>query len=164
MKLQTYKEPIVWKPGMPLKPFDILEKEEVHERRLLHRSVHLLVINEHGKVICRRRSQNEQRYPGLLTTTFGTHVGAGESYRVTLQKNIAANIQAHWIGEFKVQDEHENEVCGLFVATRFCINNADALRFEEYDMQILNGMTNLTPHLIASLQTAGKIRSGLDKV
>lgn len=53
---------------------------EIHRRDLLHRSVHLLVLNAAGEVFLQKRSLAKDNNPGLWDSSVSGHVDAGESY------------------------------------------------------------------------------------
>ncbi len=117
MRIQTYEEPKLWTSGTFLKPSIILEKEDVHAQHLLHQSVHLLLLDQNSRFYCRKRCPSEQRYPGMLTTTIGAHVELGRGYYETLEHLLPHSLQLHSLGEFRINDEFENEICGLYTAT-----------------------------------------------
>ena len=110
------------------------------------------MINQSNEILCRLRGEDESRYPGLLTTTIGTHVELNENYLSTLQKYIPFELQLMWHGEFRVDDGFENEVCGLYMAT--IDSNKLPLEFKS-DRRFLskNDLENMikkgktTPHL-----------------
>ena len=117
MKIQTYNNVKLDEMGIPLEKANIVTKKYAHCNQSLHLSTHLLMINQSNEILCRLRGEDESRYPGLLTTTIGTHVELNENYLSTLQKYIPFELQLMWHGEFRVDDGFENEVCGLYMAT-----------------------------------------------
>src|SRR3989344_3793870 len=98
MLIQTYYEPITWKPGKNIVPYKLLGKEEAHKQGLLHLSAHLLIQDE-GRFCVRKRGLDELRYSSLLTTTLATHVLPGDNYLQSLQKLLTPNFELEWIGE-----------------------------------------------------------------
>lgn len=151
MKIQTYKQPRIWTPTQQLEPRKIVDKETAHKEDLLHKSSHLLIV-EDNYVFCRRRGDEEERYGGLLTTTFGTHVGLEETYLDTIRKHIqsAKKEKLFFVGEFRVHDEYENEVCGLYFIRRKEIlpdigGYQERKSFSELEKEISRQKT--TPHL-----------------
>ncbi|HEX2022514.1 MAG TPA: hypothetical protein VHH36_07360 [Candidatus Thermoplasmatota archaeon] len=150
LKVQTYREPAAWAEGDPLDPRETLDKEEAHRRGLLHRSVHLLLFDEDGRLHARRRSDDDARYAGLWTSTVGTHVAAGDVDERTLRAIVPPETALARVGEFRVKDDAENEVCGLFAsrspeARRILGPAHAALAPEEVEAAIREGRT--TPHL-----------------
>jgi hypothetical protein len=114
MRIQTYKECSKTKESELVKD-RIVEKEDAHKESLLHLSAHLLLIKE-DRIYCRLRDKSEQRYQGLWTTTLGTHVEIGETFKSTILKNVKYSHEIRWIGTFNVKDDYENELCGLYTA------------------------------------------------
>ena len=55
-------------------------REEVHRERLLHRSTHLLVFDENGRVLLQKRSEGKDSFPGRWDSSVSGHVDAGEEY------------------------------------------------------------------------------------
>ncbi len=152
MKIQTYKEPENWQQNKILIKDIIVEKEEAHEDNLLHLSTHLLIVNGNGELMCRKRSEDEFRYKGQWTTTIGTHVELGSDYFKTLKKYLPNDMDLKYMGEFKLNDGFENEVCGLYVArlgeerlSQKFRNDRSFLSFETLERFICEEKT--TPHL-----------------
>lgn len=114
MDIQTYKQTLSWENGQKLMPELVLDKEEVHTKGLLHLSTHLLVRNKLGEILCRKRADGDFRYAGLWTTTIGTHVPINQWFEEILIEYFPVKKPLQWIGEFRVHDEFENEVNGLY--------------------------------------------------
>jgi len=53
---------------------------EIYEKKLTHRIVHVLVFNDKGEMALQIRSQNKSFCPGCYCTSAGGHVSSGESY------------------------------------------------------------------------------------
>jgi isopentenyldiphosphate isomerase len=92
------------------------DKVTAHKSHLLHKSAHVLILDTEYRVLCRKRPGNDSCYAGLWTTTIGTHVLGTSDYNDTITRFLPTDLVLQWIGEFRVQDEHENEINGLFVA------------------------------------------------
>ncbi|MBT3865761.1 hypothetical protein HOF78_01515 [Candidatus Woesearchaeota archaeon] len=161
MKIQTYRQVDNWDKGTELYEGDVLEKALVHNEGLLHKSAHLLIVNSQGEILCRKRSNSEKRYSSLWTTTIGTHVELGLNYLETLRRNMPSEMVTKFLGEFRVKDLFENEICGLHV-TLFesktipddflkdrCFFNRDDL-----EESISEGRT--TPHLTEATRLLGE--------
>lgn len=62
-------------------------REDVHQRGLLHREVHVWLYTPNGAVIFQRRGKEKDTHPGLLDATVGGHVEIGSDYdRAALQE------------------------------------------------------------------------------
>jgi 16S rRNA (adenine1518-N6/adenine1519-N6)-dimethyltransferase len=55
-------------------------RREVHEKNLLHRAVHVFVVNRHGEVLLQKRSRFKDAHPGVWDSSVAGHLDAGESY------------------------------------------------------------------------------------
>ena len=55
-------------------------RREVHERNLLHRAVHVFVLNRHGELLLQKRSRFKDVHPGVWDSSVAGHLDAGESY------------------------------------------------------------------------------------
>ena len=53
---------------------------EVHNKRLMHRSVHILVFNSQGNLFLQKRSMTKDENPGLWDTSAAGLVDSGEDY------------------------------------------------------------------------------------
>ena len=70
--------------------FDVVDEDDnvidqqlrhvVHQRNLLHRSVHALVFDESNRMYIQKRSLSKDTNPGLWDTSVGGHLNSGESY------------------------------------------------------------------------------------
>ena len=160
MKLDVFERPDCWTPGQRIPICGQCAKEDVHAQGLWHWSVHLLVRLDNGGLVLRRRGEGEARYPGLFTTTLGTHVPSGMGYVATLRANLDNALEFQRVGEFMIEDRLEHEVCGLYVATirsqkqlpmslqleRSVVSQAQAAR--------LTVERSVTPHLASCLRLA----------
>ena len=55
-------------------------RKYIHQNKLLHRSVHILVFNSRNELFLQKRSLLKGESPGLWDTSSAGHVDAGESY------------------------------------------------------------------------------------
>ncbi len=55
-------------------------KEEVYEKSLHHRIVHVLIFDEEGRMALQMRSRKVSFCPGFWSTAVGGHVQSGETY------------------------------------------------------------------------------------
>ena len=55
-------------------------RREIHQRSLLHRSIHILVFNSENEVFLQKRSMAKDENPGLWDTSSAGHVDSGETY------------------------------------------------------------------------------------
>lgn len=70
-------------------------RREIHERNLIHRAVHVVLLDHAGRVCLQRRSQLKDRYPGWWDISVGGHVGVGESYADAARREMAEEMGIH---------------------------------------------------------------------
>lgn len=96
-------------------------RREVHEEALLHRAVHVLLVDGEGRVLLQRRSMDKRTYPGLLTSSASGHVPAGEEPRQTARREVEEELgltppELEPIGRLQVEDLDlgEREIVHVF--------------------------------------------------
>ncbi len=57
----------------------VVDKEIAHRDGLWHKSVHVWIINNEGKILLQYRSSNKSLYPDTWDASFAGHIGAGEN-------------------------------------------------------------------------------------
>jgi isopentenyl-diphosphate delta-isomerase type 1 len=67
-------------------------RREVHARGLRHRAVHLLVVNQAGRVFLQQRSMLKDLFPGMWDSSAAGHVGAGEEYDSTALRELEEEL------------------------------------------------------------------------
>jgi isopentenyl-diphosphate Delta-isomerase len=55
-------------------------RREIHQKNLLHRSIHILVFNSKSELYLQKRSMDKDENPGLWDTFSAGHVDSGETY------------------------------------------------------------------------------------
>jgi 16S rRNA (adenine1518-N6/adenine1519-N6)-dimethyltransferase len=73
----------------PLAPRD---RATIHRENLLHRAVHVLLLNRHGELLLQKRSYRKDRFPGRWDSSASGHVDAGESYRHCAARELQEEI------------------------------------------------------------------------
>jgi isopentenyldiphosphate isomerase len=64
-------------------------RSEIHGNPdLMHRVVHVLVINRDGHILLQKRSQSKDVAPGRWDTSVGGHVGVGEDLLVSSRREM----------------------------------------------------------------------------
>ncbi len=67
-------------------------KNEIYEKKLSHRIVHVLVFNKKGEIFLQKRARNIKINPGHWCTSAGGHVMAGETYEQTAERELREEI------------------------------------------------------------------------
>ena len=63
-------------------------RREIHQKNLLHRSIHILVFNHQDEVFLQKRSMAKDENPGLWDTSSAGHVDSGETYDDCAQREL----------------------------------------------------------------------------
>src|SRR3990167_8797159 len=61
-------------------------REEIHQKGLLHREIHIWFITPKGEIVFQHRAKDKDTYPDKLDATIGGHVEPGMSYEETALK------------------------------------------------------------------------------
>ena len=67
-------------------------REEVHQRGLYHRAVHIFWLSPDGQLGLQRRSFAKDSCPGLLSSACAGHVDAGEDYQSAAVRELAEEL------------------------------------------------------------------------
>ena len=60
----------------------------VHEKKLIHRSIHILVFNSQNRLFLQKRSLEKDESPGLWDSSVSGHVDAGEGYNESALREL----------------------------------------------------------------------------
>ena len=63
-------------------------RKAVHANYMIHRGVHIFVVNSHGQILIQKRSMNKDYYPGYFDISVGAQVSSGESYEEAAKPNL----------------------------------------------------------------------------
>lgn len=96
-------------------------RKEVHEKYLIHRGVHVLVVNREGKILVQRRAYGKADNPGYLDASVGAQVSAGESYEQTARRECLEELgfapaELLYIGKYKSFSQRQREIRELYVS------------------------------------------------
>jgi isopentenyldiphosphate isomerase len=69
-----------------------MERGEIHRKRLYHRSVHVFLIDEAGRIYLQKRSIEKAEHPGKWDSSASGHVDSGESYEEAAARELEEEI------------------------------------------------------------------------
>lgn len=99
-------------------------RREIHQKGLLHRSVHILVFNSKGELYLQKRSLNKDENPGYWDTSAAGHVNAGEDYMTSahreLEEELGIRAELQEIGRFTACPETFGEHVRIYT----CVSDA----------------------------------------
>lgn len=125
----------------------------VHDEKLLHRAVHILVFNKKKEVLLQKRSVLKDNFPGHWDTSAAGHMGAGESYDSCavreLKEELSIDAELQHIATLEPCSNTGWEFIGLYVA-----RYDGALRFpcSEVEHTLWFGMDQLNDWIAARPQ------------
>ena len=73
----------------PLNPID---RATIHRDNLLHRAVHIFILNRHGELLLQKRSYRKDKFPRRWDSSAAGHVNAGESYRDCAMRELKEEL------------------------------------------------------------------------
>lgn len=68
-------------------------KDEVFEKKLNHRRVHILMFNDQGEVFLQQLGSNKKYCPGHWGTSVASHVQKGETYQEAAHRELMAQLE-----------------------------------------------------------------------
>jgi len=131
-------------------------REDIHARRLLHRSVIVFVLNSKGQIFVQERSPAKDVYPGLLLASCSGHVLSGESYKEAaireLREELGIEVGPRALDrvcDFNCITPEEQEMTVLFVLENYDkpinIDRQEIISGKFVSVQELKNQTKLEP-------------------
>ncbi len=151
--------------------FDLVDEEdrvigcasrrEVHQKKLMHRSVHVFVFNSSDELFLQKRAESKDECPGYWDTSSSGHVDSGEDYATAanreLKEELCISEPLTFVMKLKAGPETywEHVWCYRCVSEKKIIINRDEIsegRFwsaEEIDVAIENNRYQFTPTFLS---------------
>jgi isopentenyl-diphosphate delta-isomerase type 1 len=151
-------------------------RQECHaDTSLIHRVVMILIFNSKGELLLQKRSKNMDMYPKKWTISVGGHVGSGEDYDTSAQRELKEEIgiktDLKKLFSFLFKGEQETEICTVYKGTHggpFKIDKQEVDEVKFFKTSELRGLLKEQPDM---LTPAGKQvleeyfqRSGDDRI
>lgn len=67
-------------------------RAEVHAKGLLHRAVHIFVVNGRGELLLQQRSRLKDVHPGVWDSSVAGHLDAGEDYEAAARREMVEEM------------------------------------------------------------------------
>lgn len=67
-------------------------RKQVHQQKLLHRTISIAVFNNKSQILLQKRSPNKDSNPGKWANAAGGHVTKGKDYDQTAKEEIAEEL------------------------------------------------------------------------
>jgi len=96
---------------------------ECHKRGMIHRAVHVIVLDTRRRIFVKRRSQSKDMFPGQWETSVGGHVrygdNAGETAARELEEELGIAEPPRYLGRFAYRGKEEKEnITFFYVVTK----------------------------------------------
>ncbi len=147
--------------------FDVVDQEDriigqasrklVHEKGLIHRSVHILVFNSEKKLFLQKRSLQKDENPGLWDSSASGHVDSGESYEESASRELWEELGIKAKIDFWIKLSASEKTLWEHVSVYKCISNEEmTLAPEEisegnfWDVEELKNSINVDPEKFTS--------------
>lgn len=110
------------------------QRSVVHEKKLLHRAVHVFILNKRGEVFLQKRSRLKDAHPGVWDSSVSGHLDAGESYESCALRELGEEAGQEKIGDDMEQLRHvavlpPAEETGWEFVHLFEVRQTDPIRF-----------------------------------
>ncbi len=116
-------------------PIGILTREEIHQRKLSHKTVHVFLFNEKDEIYLQKKSKIMDENPGLWSSSASGHVAVGESFLTTAQRELkeelSIKIKLEEVLRVKPCEETNRQCVALFVGKTHKIPVPNPLEIEE---------------------------------
>ncbi len=136
----------------------VATRGEIHQQALMHRSVHVLVVNGSGSVLLQKRSMQKDQCAGMWDTSCAGHVETGQTYAETapreLQEELGFTPTQPLQALFKMDPTDDNgqefamvyllEYPGPFVAAEDEIDQLQWFTYEAVDRWAANILAKLS--------------------
>ena len=94
-------------------------RAECHKKGLLHRAVHIFILNSRGDLLLQKRSKELDLYPGFFTSSASGYVEYGETYmgaaKKELSEELGVDIKLELFGKYRVASVENKRFISLFV-------------------------------------------------
>jgi len=133
-------------------------REEVHEKKLIHKGVHIFIFNSDGKLLLQKRSMKKKHYPGRWGDIAG-HIPSGQTYGEAaereLEEEIGIKTELQYLFSVKKRDETvgDNENLNLYIGYHDGPFNTDKEEVDEvrfFSLEKIIEMIENTPEVFAS--------------
>lgn len=119
----------------PSEIFDVVDEEDriigqasrklVHEKGLIHRSVHILVLNSQNKLFLQRRSLQKDENPDLWDSSASGHVDSGENYDESASRELWEELGIKTKVNFWIKLPASEETLWEHVSVYKCVSDEE---------------------------------------
>ncbi len=97
-----------------------IERDNAHEKGVLHRSGVVFLVRSDGKILVPWRNEKKKTFPNCYECSASFHVTFGETYKQAaereLEEETGVTAPVRYLGKFTHFDYPENEIVAVFYA------------------------------------------------
>ncbi len=128
-------------------------REDCHARGLIHRSVHVFVVDNEGRIMLQKRSKKKDLYPGAFNSSASGHLDSREGYDEAALRELQEELPSvdcipQRVGAFKAYFGCDRENSMLYV----CRHEGPV----EYDKTEIDGVGFYSLREIAGMIASGQ--------
>jgi len=94
------------------------DREIAHEKHLLHRAIHIIILNSKNQILLQLRKSTKKQYPLYWDGSVAGHVSSGETVEECAYKEMKEEIGIKTnlvlIGKFIINNDIEHEMVSVF--------------------------------------------------
>ena len=113
----------------------LLPRGQIHEQKLFHKSVHIIIFNPEGKLYLQKRSRLKDENPGKWDSSASGHVSPGEPYPVAARRELKEELGLlcglKEIGRLSASPETGYEFVVIFKGTTRKMPRPNPMEIEE---------------------------------
>src|SRR3989338_9110647 len=113
--------------------FDVIDKnnkvigkaprDECHKKGLLHRAIHIMILNSKGEILLQKRSKKKDLYSGWWTSSASGHVEAGDDYEESAHRELKEELGVEAkleplfavVKDYRGQGKHDRERIQVYI-------------------------------------------------
>ena len=94
-------------------------RKAVHANYMIHRGIHIFVVNSKDQILIQKRSTNKDYYPGYYDISVGGQVSSGESYEETAKRELFEELgyqteTLEYIADYNAYSDRQREKRRIF--------------------------------------------------
>ena len=132
-------------------------RREIHQKQLIHRSIHILVFNSNKQIFLQKRSNTKDENPGIWDTSSAGHVDAGETYDECAERELWEELRIKEslkpLAKIKACKETYQEHVQVYVCTTnasITINRNEISEGKYFDWETLPNIIQSNPEIFTS--------------
>lgn len=95
-------------------------RANIHARHLIHRGVHVFIVNQQGELLIQKRAAARDYYPGHWDASLGAQVRSGESYAQAASRELNEELgisvaELKQIAKYRSFSSRQREIRTLFL-------------------------------------------------